>query len=117
VYPTEELQRRLAQALAPRRTNVNPMMRGEPDPEVVRRHIGALRAALANLRRHAGLTVRDLRADADRRWSVERILYAQLKPAFNVHRICEKLAMRIKYTVPGILIELLTKRMNERAST
>ncbi len=48
------------------------MTKGRPDPEIVRQHLGAIREALANLRRHAGCTPAQLRADADRRWAVER---------------------------------------------
>lgn len=48
------------------------MTRGQPDPEIVRRHLAALREALANLRRHAGRSAQDLRANADLRWAVER---------------------------------------------
>jgi len=45
---------------------------GQADPEVVRRHLAALREALTNLRRHAGCTAQELRANADLRWTVER---------------------------------------------
>jgi uncharacterized protein YutE (UPF0331/DUF86 family) len=48
------------------------MTRGQPDPEVIRRHLAALREALSNLRRHAGRSARELRTDADLRWTVER---------------------------------------------
>jgi hypothetical protein len=37
------------------------MTAGQADPEVVRRHLAALREALANLRRHAGRTAAELR--------------------------------------------------------
>lgn len=48
------------------------MTLGQADPLVLRRHLAALRAALANLKRHAGRTAAELRASADLRWSVER---------------------------------------------
>jgi uncharacterized protein YutE (UPF0331/DUF86 family) len=48
------------------------MTLGQADPLVVRRHLAALREALANLRRHAGRTAGEMRASVDLRWSVER---------------------------------------------
>jgi uncharacterized protein YutE (UPF0331/DUF86 family) len=48
------------------------MTRGQPDAEVLRRHLAALREALTNLRRHAGRSSEELRANADLRWTVER---------------------------------------------
>jgi len=45
---------------------------GQPDPLVLRRHLAALREAIAHLRRHAGSSAEELEADADLRWSVER---------------------------------------------
>ena len=48
------------------------MTRGSPDREVVRRHVSALRDALANLRRHSSATASEMRVDADLRWAVER---------------------------------------------
>jgi len=48
------------------------MTGGSADAEVVRRHLAALREALSHLRRHAGRTAAELRADADLRWAVER---------------------------------------------
>lgn len=47
------------------------MSPGRADSSVVRRHLAALREALANLRRHAGATPEMLRADMDLRWTVE----------------------------------------------
>ena len=47
------------------------MSPGRTDSPVVRRHLAALREALANLRRHAGSTPAMLRADMDLRWTVE----------------------------------------------
>lgn len=60
------------------------MTRGQPDPEVVRRHLAALREALSNLRRHAGRTARELRADADLRWTVERGLQLCAQNALDI---------------------------------
>jgi len=60
------------------------MTRGEPDREVIRRHLGALREALANLRRHAGRSVVELRADADLRWIVERGLQLCVQNVLDV---------------------------------
>lgn len=48
------------------------MNRGSADPQVVRRHVLALRQALANLRRHQGTTAARLRTDPDLRWILER---------------------------------------------
>ena len=60
------------------------MTRGRPDPEVIRRHLGALREALFNLRRHAGRSARELRADADLRWIVERGLQLCVQNALDI---------------------------------
>jgi uncharacterized protein YutE (UPF0331/DUF86 family) len=60
------------------------MTRGQPDPEVIRRHLAALREALANLRRHAGRSARELRADADLRWTVERGLQLCAQNALDI---------------------------------
>lgn len=60
------------------------MTLGQLDPEVVRRHLEALRDALANLRRHAGRSARDLRANADLRWAVERGLQLCIQNALDI---------------------------------
>lgn len=60
------------------------MTRGEPDPEVIRRHLAALREALSNLRRHAGRTAQELRTDADLRWTVERGLQLCIQNALDI---------------------------------
>ena len=60
------------------------MTRGQADPEVIRRHLAALREALANLRRHAGRTAGELRANADLRWTVERGLQICVQNALDV---------------------------------
>ncbi len=60
------------------------MTRGHPDPEVIRRHLSALREALSNLRRHAGRSAQQLRADADLRWIVERGLQLCMQNALDI---------------------------------
>jgi uncharacterized protein YutE (UPF0331/DUF86 family) len=45
---------------------------GHPDPEVVRRHLAALRAALNRLNAYRDRTAADLRANTELRWTVER---------------------------------------------
>ena len=60
------------------------MTRGDPDPEVIRRHLAALREALSNLRRHAGRSAPELRADADLRWIVERGLQLCIQNALDI---------------------------------
>ena len=60
------------------------MTRGQPDPEVVRRHLAALREALSNLRRHAGRSAQELRTDADLRWIVERGLQLCIQNVLDI---------------------------------
>lgn len=60
------------------------MTLGQADPEVVRRHLAALREALANLRRHAGCTAQELRANADLRWAVERGLQLCIQNTLDI---------------------------------
>jgi uncharacterized protein YutE (UPF0331/DUF86 family) len=60
------------------------MTRGQLDAEVVRRHLAALREALANLRRHSGRSAAELRANADLRWTVERGLQLCVQNALDV---------------------------------
>ena len=60
------------------------MTGGQLDPEVVRRHLAALHEALANLRRHAGRTAQELRANADLRWTVERGLQLCVQNALDI---------------------------------
>ena len=60
------------------------MTRGEPDADVIQRHVGALRQALVNLRRHAGLTVEELRTDSDLRWIVERGLQLTVQNVLDI---------------------------------
>ena len=60
------------------------MTLGQPDPEVVRRHLAALREALLNLRRHSGRSAQDLRANADLRWAIERGLQLCIQNALDI---------------------------------
>ena len=60
------------------------MSPGRADPTVVRRHLAALREALANLRRHSGSTPEMLRADLDLRWTVERGLQLCAQNAIDI---------------------------------
>lgn len=60
------------------------MTGGQPDPEIVRRHLAALREALANLRRHGGCTAQALRASQDLRWTVERGLQLSVQNALDI---------------------------------
>ena len=60
------------------------MTLGQADPEVVRRHLAGLREALVNLRRHAGRSAQDLRANADLRWTVERGLQLCIQNALDI---------------------------------
>lgn len=60
------------------------MTSGQPDPEVVRRHLAALREVLANLSRHRGRTAVELRANADLRWTIERGLQLGVQNALDI---------------------------------
>jgi predicted RNase H-like nuclease/uncharacterized protein YutE (UPF0331/DUF86 family) len=57
---------------------------GRVDRGVVDRHLIALRQALAALRRHAGISPASLRADSDRRWTVERGLHLCAQNALDI---------------------------------
>ena len=46
------------------------MSPGQVQPEIIERHLAALRGALRELRRHQGASVRSLRTDTSRRWAV-----------------------------------------------
>lgn len=48
------------------------MTQGRPDPEVVRRHLAALREALKRLRGYQDRTAAELRGNTELRWTVER---------------------------------------------
>ena len=60
------------------------MSPGRADSPVVRRHLAALREALANLRRHSGATPEKLRADVDLRWTVEHGLQLCAQNAIDI---------------------------------
>jgi len=60
------------------------MTRGQFDPEVVGRHLAALREALRNLSRHSGRSAAELRADSDLRWTVERGLQLCVQNALDI---------------------------------
>jgi len=57
---------------------------GRADRRVVDRHLVALRAAVAALRRHAGTAPEALRDDRDRRWAVERGLQLSAQNALDI---------------------------------
>jgi len=60
------------------------MSPGGIDPEVVRRHLLALEAAVRNLGRHTGRTADEYRLDADLRLAVERGLQLCAQNALDV---------------------------------
>ena len=60
------------------------MSPGRADAPVVRRHLAALREALANLRRHCGATPEMLRANMDLRWTVEHGLQLCAQNAIDI---------------------------------
>ena len=60
------------------------MSPGRADRRVVDRHLAALRAAVAELRRHAGASAETLRADPDLRWAVERGLQLAAQYALDI---------------------------------
>lgn len=60
------------------------MTAGQTDPQVLRRHLFALREALARLRKHAGRSAGELRADSDLRWIVERGLQLCTQNALDI---------------------------------
>ena len=60
------------------------MTQGALDPVVVRRHLGAIRDALATLRRHARRTPAELRTNTELRWAIERGLQLCAQNALDV---------------------------------
>ena len=60
------------------------MTPGRADRRVLDRHLIALRAAVAALRRHAGTSAEVLRADSDLRWVVERGLQLCAQNALDI---------------------------------
>ena len=73
------------------------MSPGQPDTDLVLRHLHALDEALTSLRAHRGPTIEDLERDKDERWIVERGL--QLC-AQNVLDVATHLAASSGYDVP-----------------
>ena len=60
------------------------MTPGRVDRRIVDRHLAALRAALAGLRPHVGVSPQTLRADSDRRWAIERGLQLCAQNALDI---------------------------------
>ena len=60
------------------------MTSGQPDHEVVHRHLAALREALRHLRKHGVRSADELRTDADLRWIVERGLQLCVQNALDI---------------------------------
>jgi len=60
------------------------MSPGQIDPQVLRRHLMALRRAVAELERHRGVTASELSADFDLRWIVERGLQLCAQNAIDI---------------------------------
>jgi uncharacterized protein YutE (UPF0331/DUF86 family) len=63
---------------------------GRVDRETVRRHLAALDAALARLRRFAGRSLAALRGDADSLWAVERGLQICAQNALDVGAFADR---------------------------
>lgn len=60
------------------------MSPGQVQPEIIERHLTALRGALGELGRHQGASVRSLRTDTSRRWAVERGLLLCIQNALDI---------------------------------
>ena len=60
------------------------MTQGRPDPEVIRRHLAALREALGHLTAYSGRTAAELQASAELRWTVERGLQLCVQNALDI---------------------------------
>lgn len=60
------------------------MTQGRPDPEVIRRHLAALREALGHLGAYSGRTAVELQASAELRWTVERGLQLCVQNALDI---------------------------------
>ena len=60
------------------------MTPGRPDRRAVQRRLIALRRAADVLRRHAGCTPQELRADIDRRWAIEHGLQLAAQAALDI---------------------------------
>lgn len=60
------------------------MTRGQADPEVIRRHLAALREALGHLTSYSSRTAAELRSSAELRWAVERGLQLCVQNALDI---------------------------------
>lgn len=60
------------------------MTQGRPDPEVIRRHLAALREALGHLGAYSGRTAAELQGSAELRWTVERGLQLCVQNALDI---------------------------------
>ena len=60
------------------------MTPGHIDRHVIDRHLIALRQALTALRRHAGVSAQQLRADSDLRWIIERGFHLCTQNALDI---------------------------------
>jgi uncharacterized protein YutE (UPF0331/DUF86 family) len=58
--------------------------KGQADPEVIRRHLAALREALGQLASYSGRTAAELRTNAALRWTVERGLQLCVQNALDI---------------------------------
>ncbi len=60
------------------------MTRGRADPEVLRRHLAALRQALRHLAPYAGRGAAELRSDTALRWAIERGLQLSAQNVLDI---------------------------------
>ncbi len=60
------------------------MSPGQVQPEIIERHLTALRGALRELQRHQDASVRSLRTNTSRRWAVERGLLLCIQNALDI---------------------------------
>ncbi|MDA0225049.1 MAG: DUF86 domain-containing protein [Proteobacteria bacterium] len=79
------------------------MTAGSPDPELIRRHIAALRGAVMRLRKYAGHGERELQADTDIRWAVERGLQIAIQNVLDVAtHLCAAAGVDASLLVKGL---------------
>jgi uncharacterized protein YutE (UPF0331/DUF86 family) len=60
------------------------MTRGQADPQVIRRHLAALREALEHLQTYSGRSAAELQRSAALRWTVERGLQLCVQNALDI---------------------------------
>ena len=60
------------------------MTRGQADPQVIRRHLAALREALEHLQTYSGRSAAELQRSAALRWAVERGLQLCIQNALDI---------------------------------